>query len=167
MTTDTRIDDQVTRAVALREQGADEEARSALLALVAEHPDHPGANLQCAWTHDKLGLEEEAVPFYERAIELGLAPEDLEPALLGLGSTLRALGRYPESLEVLDRAVAAFPENNALEVFRAISRYNNGLAKEATETLLRLLIATTSDSTIRLYQAALDIYAEDLDRTWQ
>lgn len=166
MTTDTTIDDQVRQAVALRDTGADEEARARLLALVAEYPDHAAANLQSAWTHDKLGLEEEAVPFYERAIDLGLSREDLEPALLGLGSTLRALGRYPESLKVLGRAIAEFPENRALEVFRAMSMYNNGQSKEATETLLRLLIATTSDPDIRSYQSALDIYVEDLDRTW-
>ena len=117
--------------------------------------------------YDKLGLETEAVPFYERAIELGLPSEDLESALLGLGSTLRALGRYPESLEVLDRAVSEFPDNRALEVFRAMSQYNNGQTKEAAETLLRLLVATTSAPDIRSYQTALDIYSEDLDRTWQ
>lgn len=167
MTTDTRIDDEVNRAVALREKGADEDALAILLALVGDNPNHAAANLQCAWTHDKLGLETEAVPFYERAIELGLPSEDLESALLGLGSTLRALGRYPESLEVLDRAVSEFPDNRALEVFRAMSRYNNGQTKEAAETLLRLLVATTSAPDIRSYQTALDIYSEDLDRTWQ
>lgn len=167
MTTETRIDDQVARAVALRDQGAVEEAREILLGIVDENPDHAAANLQCAWTHDKLGYEREAVPFYERAIDLGLPAGDLESALLGLGSTLRSLGRYPESLEVLDRAVAEFPENRALEVFHAMARYNNGQTKEATETLLRLLIATTSDPGIRSYQPALDVYAADLDRTWQ
>lgn len=166
MTTDTRIEDQVNRAVALRTQGKDEEARSLLVALVGDHPDHAAANLQCAWTHDKLGLEAEAVPFYERAIELGLTSDDLESALLGLGSTLRALGRYPESLDVLDRAVAEFPDNHALQVFRAMAHYNNGLTKEATEALLRLLVTTSADPGIRSYEAALEIYAEDLDRTW-
>jgi tetratricopeptide (TPR) repeat protein len=97
---------------------------------------------------------------------LGLPRDELESALLGLGSTLRALGRHQESLEVLDRAVAEFPQNRALEVFHAMSRYNNGKTKEATETLLRLLVATTTDDEIRSYEAALGIYAEDLDRTW-
>jgi tetratricopeptide (TPR) repeat protein len=166
MTTDSRIDDQVSRAVAMREQGDDEDARTLLLALVIDNPDHAAANLQCAWTHDKMGLEEEALPFYERAIEIGLPSDDLESALLGLGSTLRALGHYPESLEVLERAVDEFPENRALEVFLAMARYNNGKPKEAVEALLRLLIMTTSDQDIRSYTTALDIYSEDLDRIW-
>lgn len=166
MTTDTRIDDQVSQAVRLREQGSDEEARAMLLEIVTDNPEHAVANLQCAWVHDKLGLEAEAVPFYERAISLGLESDDLHPALLGLGSTLRALGRYQEALRVLDRAVTEFPEDRALAVFRAMAQYNNGQAKEACETLLTQLVETTGDPQITSYRAALESYAEDLDRTW-
>ncbi|TCP68322.1 tetratricopeptide repeat protein [Baia soyae] len=52
-----------------------------------------------AWSHDVLCLESEAIPYYERAIELGLSKEDdLEGALLGLGSTYRVLGQYEKSI---------------------------------------------------------------------
>ncbi len=83
---------ELERAVYLRENGRAGEARELLLKLVAEKPDEPQVNYQCAWVHDLLGREHEAVPFYERAIEEGLTGEDLEGAMLGLGSTYRALG---------------------------------------------------------------------------
>jgi hypothetical protein len=41
-----------------------------------------------------------------------------------------------------------------------------GRAKEACESLLRLLVETTSDTLISRYRAALDEYAADLDRNW-
>ena len=60
--------DELERAVYLRENGRAEVARDLLLELVAEKPDDPQINYQCAWVQDLLGREHEAVPFYERAI---------------------------------------------------------------------------------------------------
>ena len=89
---------ELERAVYLRENGRTGEARELLLTLVAERPDDPQVNYQCAWVHDLLGREHEAVPFYERAIEEGLTGGDLEGAMLGLGSTYRALGVYQRAV---------------------------------------------------------------------
>ncbi|MGD2102651.1 MAG: tetratricopeptide repeat protein [Acidimicrobiia bacterium] len=160
------FDDRLAVAISLREEGRDDEAREMLLDLHAERPDHAEVNLQCAWVHDKLGLEALAVPFYEKAIESGLAGNGLRDALLGLGSSYRALGHYEKALATLTRAVEAYPEDNALAVFRSMALYNNGRGKEACETLIRVLIATTSDEHVERYRTALAEYAEDLDRIW-
>jgi len=154
-------------AVALRETGMNDEARELLLDLHAEKPDHAEVNLQCAWIHDKLGLETLAIPFYERAIEAGLSGAGLHDALLGLGSTYRALGLYDQALATLTRGVDVHPDDNAMAVFRALALYNSGRAKEACESLLRLLITTTGDESITRYRSALEEYSADLDRTWQ
>jgi tetratricopeptide (TPR) repeat protein len=159
-------EDRVAAAIALRESGQVEEARSLLLALHAKTPDDPVVNLQCAWVHDKLGLESEAVPFYEAAIQHGLTGEDLRHALLGLGSTYRTLGRYSDALATLTRGVEEFPEDRSMQVFRAMALYNNGEAKEACQVLLVIVSDTTADERIRSYRNAIDIYAADLDRTW-
>jgi tetratricopeptide (TPR) repeat protein len=166
MTALSGLEDTLAAAVALREQGEDEEAMRVLLELQRRHPEEPRVNLQCAWIHDKLGLEADAVPFYEKALAGGLDGTDLHNALLGLGSTYRALGRYEEALHILDRGVAEVPGSRDLEVFRAMALYNVGRAKEACESLLRLLVETTSDTLISRYRAALDEYAADLDRNW-
>lgn len=158
--------DRLAAAVAMRQEGDDEGAKALLLALHQESPDDAQVNLQCAWTHDRLGLEEEAVPFYEGAIRLGLDRSDLGDALLGLGSTYRTLGRYEEALTTLDRAVAEFPEHRGFQVFQAMALYNNGRAKDACELLLVLLSDTTSDDGIARYREAIDTYSEDLDRVW-
>lgn len=167
MTAVSGFEDALAAAVALRERGDDEEARAALVDLHRLHPDDPRVNLQCAWIHDKLGLESEAVPFYEKALDGGLDGEDLHDALLGLGSTYRALGAYDEALGVLDRAVTEMPDARDLSVFRAMTLYNTGRAKEACQTLLQVLVETSGDEGIVRYRSALSEYAADLDRTWQ
>ena len=160
------VESAIDEVAAARDAGRLEEALAIAEGLVKEHPDDARANLQCAWTLDRLGQESPAVEYYRRAIDLGLEDEEARPALLGLGSTLRALGRYDEAVDVLDGAVDRFPQHRPLRVFRALARYNTGRYKEATEELIRLLVESTGDEEISRYEAALDLYASDLDRTW-
>jgi predicted Zn-dependent protease len=159
-------EDRIATAIAMREAGQVDQARRLLLEMHAEDPDDAIVNLQCAWVHDKMGLEAEAVPFYEAAIRGGLDGDNERNALLGLGSTYRALGRYPEALATLARGVDEFPEDRAMAVFLAMALYNNGESKEACQALLRVVSDTTADDRIQSYRRAIDIYAEDLDRTW-
>jgi tetratricopeptide (TPR) repeat protein len=160
------MEDQLTLAIRLRQDGRVEESRELLLKLVAAHPDDPVVNYQCAWSHDTLGLEREAVPFYERAIALGLAGADLAGALLGLGSTYRCLGEYQQAIDTLRRGIAEFPNDRSFEVFLAMALYNVGQHNEGTERLLRALAETSGDDSIRRYQRAISFYADKLDETW-
>lgn len=165
MTTDP-YDGRLTRAVRLRTDGRAEEARELLVCLRAEFPDDAVVAYQTAWVHDVLDLEAEAVPHYRAAIAGDLPAADLRDALLGLGSTLRALGRDAEAGEVFAQALARFPGDRPLRVFRAMLRYNTGDARAAVADLLRLLTETTGDPEIQGYGRAITTYAEDLDRSW-
>lgn len=159
-------DPRLAAATSMREAGRDEEARRVLLDLQAEQPESAAVNLQCAWVHDKLGLEAEAVPFYEKALELGLEGDELRDALLGLGSTYRALGQYEKAVSILRRGVELFPDHAGLKVFLAMALYNSGDFKEACEMLLQVVTETSDHPTVMAYRRALSLYAEDLDRTW-
>jgi tetratricopeptide (TPR) repeat protein len=159
------VRDELERAVYLRENDRAEEARELLLKIVAEKPDDPRVNYQCAWVHDLLGREQEAIPYYERAIEEGLTGEDLEGATLGLGSTYRALGEYRKAVEVLRGGTTRFPNNRAVQVFLAMALYNTGECRDAVELLLRNLAETTGDEGISAYKRAILFYAGRLDET--
>ena len=135
-------------------------------ALVDQAPDDAAINYQCAWTHDKAGLEEDAVRFYEKALALGLEGEDLRGAMLGLGSTYRALGRYDEAVELLGRGSERFPEYREFEVFLAMALYNTGESREACRLLLRTVAETSSSQGVDRYRQAILFYADHLDETW-
>ncbi|MFF3842753.1 tetratricopeptide repeat protein [Streptomyces sp. NPDC001930] len=162
-------DGRLAEAVALRGQGHREEARERLVALAGRHPEDAEIAYQTAWAHDVLGLEKEAVPYYERALAgggatgTGLTPEDRRGALLGLGSTYRVLGRYDDSVALLTGAVEEFPEDGSLRTFLAMALYNTGRHHESTRLLLRLLAATSEDPSVQVYRRAIEHYAEDLD----
>jgi tetratricopeptide (TPR) repeat protein len=140
--------------------------RERLVAAVVEAPDDAGLNYQCAVAHDRLGMEHEAVPYYVRAIGLGLPEPQLRSAYLGLGSTYRATGDYPKSLDVLDEGLGVFPGAEELVVFRAMTLYNLGRAKEGVSQLLGVLARTSEHSGVARYRRAIEFYADHLDETW-
>ncbi|GAA2225688.1 tetratricopeptide repeat protein [Streptomyces amakusaensis] len=153
----------LAEAVLLRERGSAGEARLRLLALGELLPADPEIAYQTAWAHDVLGREAEAVPHYERALAApGLTPEDRREALLGLGSTYRALGRYEEAERTLRLGVAEFPEHGGLRAFLAMALFNTGRHEESVRLLLELLAATSEDPSVRPFRAAIENYARDL-----
>ncbi|PYF08441.1 tetratricopeptide repeat protein [Ureibacillus chungkukjangi] len=155
------------KAITLRKSGSIKESNAILTALVKECPNEAVINYHCAWSFDLLGEETKAVPYYEKAIQLGLPPEELEGAFIGLGSTYRALGEYEKSKSVFLKAMEAFPANRAIQTFYAMTLYNLNEHSQAVELLLNCLIETTKDANLLDYKKALTFYADKLDQTWE
>ncbi len=114
-----------------------------------------------------MGEETQGVPFYEMVIQLGLSGMELEEALLGLGSSYRALGSYEQSEEVFLKGMELFPNNRALQVFYSMTLYNLKEHHQAMEFLLNCLADTTKDQEILNYKKAIHFYADKLDRIWR
>ncbi|MEU9060227.1 tetratricopeptide repeat protein [Streptomyces sp. NPDC048430] len=159
-------DELLAEAVRLREEGHPEQARELLLSLTASFPDTADVAYQTAWVHDVLGLEAEAVPYYERSLQGdGLTEEERRGALLGLGSTYRVLGRFGQAVETLRRGVSEFPDDGALRTFLSMALFNTGEHHEAMQLLLRLLASTSDSPGVQRYRPAIEHYAADLTQT--
>lgn len=166
--------DRLAEAIQLRETGRArqdqailEQARTLLLELSAAYPDEAEITYQTAVVHDNLGLEQESIPYYLKALDQGLAAPDLERALMGLGSTYRVLGEYQQAKETLRRGMREFPHNRAIQVFLAMTLYNLHEHKEAMELVLTNLLETTSDEKLQYFKRAMSYYALHLDETWR
>ena len=162
----SNLQEKLASAIQLRESKKYEEARALLLELHTEFSNDPQVNYQCAWIHDLLGLEREAIPFYERAVQAGLSGEDLQGALLGMGSTYRCIGDYQKAKETFQRALELFPERNEFKVFLAMTYYNLKEHSRAMELLLTSLVETSKDEGILSYDRAIRFYSDKLDETW-
>ena len=158
-----RRDQALAQAVRLREGGELQPARTRLLALGQEWPEDAEIAYQTAWVHDRLGLEAEAVPYYEHALTSGLASEHRIGAYVGLGSTYRVLGRYEQARLTLQRGLAEFPGNAALRTFLAMTLYNLGAAHDGLGLALTVLAETSGDPDVQRYRPAIEYYAGDLD----
>ena len=160
------LEKELDKALNLRKIGKYTESNQLLLQLVQKFPNNATINYQCAWSFDLLGAERNAIPYYKSAIELGLTSEELEGALIGLGSTYRTLGEYENSKQVLLKGIETFPDNKAIQTFYSMTLYNLGEHNKAMELLLKCLIETTTDPQIISYKKAIDFYSDKLDEIW-
>lgn len=161
------MEQMLEKALELRGNGQHKESNKIMMDLVQKFPDHASLNYQCAWSFDVLGEETKAVPYYEKAIELGLPSKEMEGALLGLGSTYRTIGEYEKSKETFLKGLKLFPDNHAIKVFYSMTLYNLEEYQQAMEVLLLCLVNTTSDDEIRNYEKAIRFYADKLNETWK
>ncbi|WP_044337889.1 tetratricopeptide repeat protein [Rossellomorea aquimaris] len=157
----------IEEAIELRESGECQASIERWKRLIQGDPDNGFLHYQCAWTHDKMGLESEAVPYYENSIQLGLDDKDLQGAYLGLGSTYRTLGEYEKSKSVFEEGIRRFPENKAMSVFYAMTLYNLNKHSQAMELLLISICNTSCDADIQAYHKAILYYSNQLDKVWK
>ena len=150
----------------LRAKDRHEEARKLLVQLASEFPTNPVVQYKTACVYDFLGLEREAIPYYQAAIENDLPEADLRGAYLGLGSTYRTLGKYAEAKKILLEGASRFPDANQIKIFLAMTLYNLGENHEAVSSLLKVIVDTTSDEGIKNYERVIRFYADDLNKKW-
>jgi tetratricopeptide (TPR) repeat protein len=141
--------------VGARAHGQSKEVLPRLQQLDARHPNVAEIAYQLAWTCDVLGREADALPYYEKAVALGLPDNELAGALLGLGSTLRHLGQHERSASVLRSAQLQFPDNHEFDAFLALTLHADGKPGEALRIALDALCDTSDDQGIRAYQRAI------------
>jgi tetratricopeptide (TPR) repeat protein len=148
--------------VGARTYGQSKEILPRLKALDERHPNVAEINYQLAWTCEAVGRTADALPYYEKAVALGLPPNELSGALLGLGTTLRTLGQPARAAEVLRSGKAQFPENREFNVFLALALHDLGQHTEALQLLIETLCDTTEDPGLTAYQRAIRYAAAKL-----
>lgn len=141
--------------VGARAHGLFKEILPRLKSLDARHPNVAEIAYQIAWTCDTLGQPADALPYYEKAVALGLSPNELSGALLGLGATLRTLGELDRSAEILRSGKLQFPKNREFDVFLALTLHLQGQHTQALQTVIETLCDTTDDPGLTTYQRAI------------
>lgn len=139
---------------------------SALLDVLAQHPEDPEVLYEVGGAYDTDGQEETALGFYRRAMAAGLEGRWLRQCYLQCGSTLRNLGRLEESLDVFDEGLAAFPESESLGLFRALTLHAAGRSSAALGAVLTVVADRFPTAEVQRYEAALRgnaAYLESLD----
>ncbi|MGZ0040920.1 tetratricopeptide repeat protein [Paenibacillus ottowii] len=158
------MDHLIAKASELRRTGQAKEARKLLLEALKQEPKDAELWYQTACTHDVLGLEKDAVPFYEKSLGMALSAESRRGAILGLSSTYRVLGDYAKAKAWLDTGINEFPDYRPFRIFYAMALYNLGEYGKAMQGLLMEIAETSSDVSTQEYSRAIQYYADKLDQ---
>ena len=161
------ISAEIDRATSLRKSGQHTAALAILLDLLRVAPINPRLNYEIACTYDPQGLEADAIPFYERALELGLSGADRCGALLGLGSSYRCVEQYADAVRTLERGVVEFPDAPEFDIFLALALYNMGEHRRSTQLLLNHIAKFPGTERIAQFQRAIHTYADQPDPPYE
>lgn len=158
------MDEDIQRAIELRNASQHTEALTILLDLNNANPDDAKVNYELASTFGSEGVKDEAIGFYEHAIECGLEGEELRSAFVNLGSTYRSVGRFGDAARILQRGAIAFPDAPEFDVFLAMARYHLGEHQEAMRLLLNHIAEYSAEPATQAHRRAISYCAEHLDQ---
>ncbi|MEV0245385.1 tetratricopeptide repeat protein [Nocardia sp. NPDC050712] len=129
--------------------------------LLAQHPGNPYVLYEVGGSYDTAGQEDTAIEYYGKALP-GLSGVIRQRCLLQYGSSLRNLGRYDESRQVLEQARAEFPDSDSLRVFAALTAHASGHPDQALGALLELIADRVDSAEIKRYEPAIRGHAAAL-----
>lgn len=144
----------------LKSRGRLDEARLRLEAWLNADPQNPRLLYEMAVVLDNQGREDEAILYYQRALSGDLDQVHRVDATVGLGSSLRVVGRVHESFQVLSNALKAYPDHLALKVFLALTLERMGNYGDALSELLDVIVESSRSESLDLYRPAIK-YSRD------
>lgn len=150
-----------------QKSGNPEKAFEAAQQAIKIFPKNAHLHYLAACICDSNRTENEAVPFYLKAIELGLKGQSRRGAFLGLASTYRSLGQYAESKKVFEMGIKEFPKYRPYYVFLSLVEFNLNNHADAMKLLLTQITETTSDQEIKSYKRALEFYSTRLNEIFE
>jgi hypothetical protein len=121
---------------------SEEEFLARMDRLAAELPaDNAVAVFERAGSFDSTGHSDLAVPLYRQALELGLHGERRRRAVIQMASSLRNLGRAPESVALLtaERDAGSDHLDDAITATLALALVDTGREREAVSIALTAL----------------------------
>ena len=140
----------------------DDHSEEAFLArmevLAAELPaDSPVAAFERAASLDSTGHSDLAVPLYRMALARGLSGQRRRRAVIQMASSLRNLGKAPESVALLtaERDAESDDLDDAVSAFLALALVDTGREREAVALAL-----TALSRHMTRYQRSLANYAK-------
>ena len=140
------------------DDGKVDETLAAMKILVDElDPNDPLGLFEWASVHDFLGLETEAIPIYQQALDSGLGGLTREKALIQLASSLRNVGKPDEAAEIIESTTFSAETAAAAKAFLALARLDSGHASEALSLALLEFYPAGG-----LYERSIKVYATDL-----
>lgn len=130
--------------------------------LYLRHPKNPRLSYEFGGVFDYLGKEEEAIPLYMEALELGISGSFRIKTLIQMGSTYRNLGKFNESKRALEMAIAESGGDPAAVIFLSLTLWSSGETGKSAILALRH-IYQEDRGLVQRYRRSIGNYLNELD----
>jgi tetratricopeptide (TPR) repeat protein len=137
------------------------DAYDLLAPLVVKESSNAFVHLEMGLTYDAMGKEVEAIPYYERALSIGLPFEERCVAMLCLGSSYRNVGDVEKARQILAKAIDEFPDHIGLRCFYSLAQFSAGEAGKAVGTLMDAILHISPETVKPFYKGLLH-YRQEL-----
>lgn len=150
------ISELIDAGLSLKEQGNHQAAIEHFRQLHATYPDHARIMFELAGSWQAFGVPEQALPLYRRLMAMpksqGLPPKEMPRLYTQMGATLRMLGEFTESLEIIDEGVSLFPDYRPLRAYRMFALHSAGFHQNAMIEALELMLGSLAPTKWDLYE---------------
>ena len=110
---------------------------------------------------DFLEKENEAIPLYQRALEIGLSEKMKTQAEIQLGSSLSVIGENKSAVSILSRVLEETEDPAAL-LFLCIALFRSRELEKSLKTALKFILSG-SQGLLPEYKRALSQYIDEID----
>jgi len=150
------ISELIDAGLNLKEQGNHQAAIEHFKQLHQTYPDHPRIMFELAGSWQAFGVPEQALPLYRRLMALpksqNLPPKEMPRLYTQMGASLRLLGQYSESLEIIEEGLALYPDYRPLRAYRMFALHSAGYHQNAMLDALELMLESLAPTKWDLYE---------------
>lgn len=130
--------------------------------LTRDYPANSQVFLHYALSLDQLSKESEAIPNYQKALELGLSSDDERTALISLASSYRNVGNLDAALETINQALEKNKDHPAVLCFYSLILLDSNQPAQAVKTLGGLLLNEVDPEKFAGFDQALSAKFKEL-----
>lgn len=153
------ISELIDAGLALKEQGNHQAAIEHFRQLHVTYPDHARIMFELAGSWQIFNVPEQALPLYRELLAMpksqGLPPKELPRLYTQMGASLRLMGQFAESLEIIEAGLSLFPNYRPLRAYHMFALYSAGFHQNAMVESLKLMLES-------LAPTKWDVYEDDI-----
>ena len=150
------ISELIDAGLALKEQGNHQAAIEHFRQLNSTYPNHARIMFELAGSWQAFGVPEQAIPLYQQLMAMpksqGLNPKAMPRLYTQLGASLRLVGKFAESLEIVKEGISLFPEYRPLRAYYMFALHSAGFHQNAMLEALDLMLDSLAPSKWDLYE---------------
>jgi len=160
------ISELIDAGLALKEKGNHQAAIEHFRQLHTTYPNHARIMFELAGSWQAFNVPEQAIPLYQALLDMpkteGLPPKDMPRLYTQMGASLRLMGRFSESLQIIEEGLHQFPTYRPLRAYHMFALHSAGFHQNAMVESLKLMLESLAPTKWDVYEDEIVAIVKDI-----